>query len=67
MKKLFTEQQWKDIELEAKFRTLAIDPQTHKVFCSSDANVTESVINPGFGTIDVSRDDDRSGTGLVGV
>ena len=26
MKKLFTEAEWKEIELEAKFRTLAIDP-----------------------------------------
>ena len=62
MKKLFTEQEWKEIELEAKFRTLAIDPKTNKVFCSSDANVTERVIDP------VNRtNEDRSGTNLVGV
>ena len=67
MKKLFTEQQWKEIELEAKFRTLAIDPQTHKVFCSSDANMTERVTDPGMKTIDVGREDDRSGTSLMGA
>ena len=61
MKKLFTEQQWKEIELEAKFRTLAIDPQTNKVFCSSDANVAKHKVDPdAFKTLDVSRDDDRS-------
>ena len=61
MKKLFTEEQWKEIELEAKFKTLAIDPQTKKVFCQSDENVTERLVDPAnFKTIDVSRDDDRS-------
>lgn len=40
MKKLFTDAEWKEIELEAKFRTLAIDPQTQKVYCSSDADAT---------------------------
>ena len=45
MKKLFTEQQWKEIELEAKFRTLAIDPKTGKVMCISDAQ-QESKVQP---------------------
>lgn len=42
MKKLFTEEQWKEIELEAKFRTLAIDPNTGKVICVSDQAQKES-------------------------
>ena len=41
MKKLFTEAQWQEIELEAKFRTLAIDPETNKVICISDAQQQE--------------------------
>ena len=41
MKKLFTEAQWQEIELEAKFRTLAIDPETNKVICISDVQQQE--------------------------
>ena len=41
MKKLFTEAQWQEIELEAKFRTLAIDPETDKVICISDLQQQE--------------------------
>ena len=41
MKKLFTKEQWQEIELEAKFRTLAIDSETNKVICISDVQQQE--------------------------
>lgn len=58
MKKLFTEQQWKEIELEAKFRTLAIDPDTGKVICVSDLNQNEGKLEQ---TQDLKRDEERNG------
>lgn len=41
MKKLFTREEWRDIELEAKFRTLVIDPDTKKVVCANDQDDDE--------------------------
>ena len=41
MKKLFTKEQWREIELEAKFRALAIDPDTGKVICTNDGGTSD--------------------------
>ena len=36
MKQLFTVKQWKDIEDQAKFKTLAIDSETNTTVCIED-------------------------------
>jgi len=38
MKKLLTPEQWKEVELEAKFKTLAIDSDTNEVYCINEMN-----------------------------
>ena len=38
MKKLLTPEQWKEVELEAKFKTLAIDSDTNEVYCVNEMN-----------------------------
>ena len=48
MKKLLTDDQWKEIELEAKYKTLSFDSENNKVVC---INETDSKLKPDITTL----------------